>query len=148
MSGSSQPGNNGPGQIISSVRSIRLAIFLVTTSLIAACAVFNVIDFQPESQPLVVDFDVVEVDENITNVNMTNATTFSTLAPSPPQGMPQDISPVYLFLCGLSVSAISAFLRADFILKLFMMILTVSIQTAVLYTSRVFENYELFSDSL
>lgn len=144
MSGSSQPGNNGPGQIISSVRSIRLAIFLITTSLIAACAVFNVIDFsQVIDEPVLID--MVVVDENITNINSTN----STLPPFIPTSTQDlDIPPVYLFLCGLSLSAISAFLRADFILKLFMMILTVGVQTVVLYTSRVFEQYEEFSDSL
>lgn len=148
MSGTSQPGNNGPGQIISSVRSIRLAIFLITTSLIGACAVFNVIDFsQPEDEPLLVG---INLDDNITSFNVTNIT--STLPPYTPISQNteySDIPPVYLFLCGLSLSAISAFLRAGFILKLFMMILTVVLQTIILYTSRLFQQYEEYhSDSM
>jgi adenylate cyclase 2 len=142
MSITSEPGNNGPGQIISSVRSIRLAIFLITTSLIGACAVFNVIDFsQTISEPLL----VIE-DYNLTFVNNTNVT--STLPPFVPIPQNSDIPPIYLFLCGLSLSAISAFLRAGFILKLVMMILTVILQTVILYTSRLFEQYEEYSESM
>ena len=146
MSGNSQPGNNGPGQIISSVRSIRLAIFLITTSLIGACAVFNVIDIsQPDDEPLLIG---INLDDNITNFNVTNSTlpTFTLTSQSTEYS---EIPPVYLFLCGLSLSAISAFLRAGFILKLFMMILTVILQTVILYTSRLFEQYEEYqSDSM
>lgn len=144
MSVTSEPGNNGPGQVISSVRSIRLAIFLVTTSLIAACAVFNVIGLtQSMEEPLL----VIPEDDNITNSNDTMNVTSTTL---PPFVTPQrtDIPPIYLFLCGLSLSAISAFLRAGFILKLVMMILTVILQTLILYTSTVFEEYEALSDSM
>jgi adenylate cyclase 2 len=141
MSVTSEIGNNGPGQIISSVFSIRLAIFLITTSLIGACAVFNVIDF---SQTILEPLLVIQ-DDNFTIVNNTNATTSQ-----PPPFIPQnsDIPPIYLFLCGLSLSAISAFLRAGFILKLVMMLLTVILQTIILYTSRLFEQYEELSDSM
>lgn len=134
MSETSLPGNNGPGQIISSVRSIRLAIFLISTSLIAACSVFNVIDFnQNESWPILVD-------------NSSNSIIIPQLTATKADF---EISPIYLFLCGLSLSAISAFLRADFILKLFTMILTVIIQTLILYTSRQFELFDGFnSDSV
>jgi adenylate cyclase 2 len=142
MSVTSEIGNNGPGQIISSVRSIRLAIFLITTSLIGACAVFNVIDFsQTIEEPL-----LVIQDDNLTIVNNTNVS--STLPPFIPVPHSSDIPPIYLFLCGLSLSAISAFLRAGFILKLVMMILTVALQTVILYTSRLFEEYEMYSDSV
>lgn len=143
MSGTSQPGNNGPGQIISSVPSIRLAIFLITTSLIGACSVFNVIDFsQTMGEPQLVEF---VTDDNITSNNSTisNSTNTTTLPPFiPASSQDLDIPPIYLFLCGLSLSAISAFLRAGFILKLIMMILTVVLQTVILYTSRLFEQYE------
>lgn len=145
MSGTSQPGNNdGPGQIISSVRSIRLAIFLITTSLIGACAVFNVID----SNQTTAEEPLVNLYDNITSTNVTeNSTLLPTTFTSSREEL-SDIPPIYLFLCGLSLSAISAFLRAGFILKLFMMILTVILQTAVLYTSRLFEQYELQSESM
>lgn len=139
MSNMSQPGNIGPGQIISSVRSIRLAIFLVTTSLISACAVFNVIEFVPSiADPLVID--------NVTSNNVIpgNFTTVTMTIEKPPD---LNIPPIYLFLCGLSLAAISSFLRANFILKLFMMILSVLLQTAILYTSQVFQKYEDYVDN-
>ncbi|XP_070504042.1 adenylate cyclase type 2 isoform X5 [Chironomus tepperi] len=144
MSETSQPGNNGPGQIISSVRSIRLAIFIITTSLIATCAVFNVISFGESSSP--------EGIQNISDENNTNTTNDtllnSTFMPSettkfPPITQQLDIPPIYLFLCGLSLSAISAFLHAGFILKLVMMLITVTVQTLILYTSQKFEDYEV-----
>lgn len=128
MSEESQPGNNGPGQIIAGVRSIRLAIFLITTALIAMCSVFNVIDFSKEE--FIVDY--VKEDEN--NIVITNP---------PPMKEFIEISPVYLFLCGMSLSAISAFLRSGFILKLVMMLLCVVIQSIILYSSSLFETYDL-----
>lgn len=149
MSRTSEPGNNGPGQIISSVSSIRLAIFLITTSLIGACAVFNVIDFsQTMDEPLVID--IIPPDDNLTSANVTsNSSTPSTMSFVQTTAAEHlDIPPIYLFLCGLSLSAISAFLRAGFIIKLFMMILTVILQTLILYSSRLFEQYELHSDSM
>lgn len=154
MSETSQPGNNGPGQIISSVRSIRLAIFLITTSLIASCAVFNVIhdlgvDEALEIPELTTPFTLDEtLDDNTTNyLNFTSftQTPSSTFVPSDTQIPPLtygEIPPIYLFLCGLSLSAISAFLHAGFILKLSMMLITVLVQTLILYTSQTFKNYQ------
>lgn len=144
MSGSSSIGNNGPGQIISSVRSIRLAIFLTTTTLIAACAVFNIIDFQQPQEMETIDTIYFD---NLTSYNQTNSTEAPTTTQLP-RFESYDIPPFYLFLCGISLSAISAFLRAGFILKLFMMLLTVILQTVILYTSRLFEQYELYNDSM
>jgi adenylate cyclase 2 len=147
MSGESQLGNNGPGNIISSVHSIRLAIFLITTALIAACAVFNVIDFSPAlDEPMLVDV-AFEVDDD--NSTLVNATTTTTDLPSTPNTeYVTEIPFYYLFLCGLSLSAISAFLRVGFILKLFLMVLVVILQTIILYTSRLFEEYESTRDGL
>lgn len=159
MSEASQPGNNGPGQIISSVRSIRLAIFLITTSLIATCAVFNVVyDFGSEEALTIPDSTTFDglLEEN----NSTIFSNFSTIFPPPlpssvspeelqfsplPYG---EIPPIYLFLCGLSLSAISAFLHAGFILKLSMMLITVLLQTLILYTSQTFKNYPDEADSV
>ncbi|CAG9807888.1 unnamed protein product [Chironomus riparius] len=148
MSETSQPGNNGPGQIISSVRSIRLAIFIITTSLIATCAVFNVISFGESSSPEGIQNNIELNINNENNTNTTNDTLLNTtFTPSEttqfsPLAQELDIPPIYLFLCGLSLSAISAFLHAGFILKLIMMLITVTLQTLILYTSQKFEDYE------
>lgn len=39
----SSPGSNGPGQVIAANRSLRIAIFIISTTLIAACAIFSVV---------------------------------------------------------------------------------------------------------
>lgn len=130
MSESSQHGNNGPGQVIASVRSIRLAIFIITTSLIAACAIFNVIDFD-KSEALI---DLYTNETKPVDIFDKD---------------PTEISPVYLFLCGLSLSAISVFLKTGFIIKLIMMMLCISVQTIILYTSNLFATYDaVHNDSL
>ena len=126
MSVESPIGNNGPGQIISSVRSIRIAIFLISNALIATCAIFNSV--------FVENIAFVHA-ENFTNETVSNEAMKASEF--------EDIPSIYLFLCGLSLSAVSAFLRSGFILKLFTMILTVILQTLVLYTSTTFEQYEL-----
>lgn len=141
MSEASPPGNNGPGQVIAGVRSIRLAIFTITTVLIAACAVFNVIDFNKADVPMEVLVDMynnktVVVDPPLELRSLEDEAEFI-------ERDYTDISPVYLFLCGLSLSAISAFLRAGFILKLSMMIVCIIIQSIILYTSDLFETYDL-----
>ncbi|KAG5670772.1 hypothetical protein PVAND_001012 [Polypedilum vanderplanki] len=156
MSESSQP-RDGPGQIISSVRSIRLAIFLITTTLIAACAVFNVIEFSQEIDELVEvscyeneDNNNYSLNSEYNNTNFINLTSSTIPSLCTTQSftsdsnvvVPLEIPPIYLFLCGLSLSAISAFLHAGFILKLAMMLLTVILQTIILYASQTFENYE------
>lgn len=46
MSESSELGNNGPGQVIANSRLIRLAIFIISNTLIATCAVFSVVRTQ------------------------------------------------------------------------------------------------------
>jgi len=115
-----------------------MAIFLITTSLIGACAVFNVIDFHQA------------INERMLINSSDNTITIDATTALPPINTKYitEISPVYLFLCALSLSAISAFLRAGFILKLFMMILTVLLQTFILYTSQLFERYDEIHESL
>lgn len=153
MSESSEPGNNGPGQVISSVRYIRLAIFMITTSLISACAVFNVLDMSQVDDIAIAIESTTQTFVNETDLlgnltllgyNMSTETPImsSTMTESTPTQL--EISPIYLFLCGLSLSAISTFLRAGFILKLIVMVCTVLIQTAVLYMSRLFKDYDYF----
>jgi adenylate cyclase 2 len=158
MSETSQPGNNGPGQIISSVRSIRLAIFLITTSLIATCAVFNVVHDIGADEALMIP-ELTTFDPTFEESNSTIFSNLSTLLPNlmesttttDSQMMPlalTEIPPIYLFLCGLSLSAISAFLHAGFILKLSMMLITVLLQTLILYTSQTFQIFQDEADSV
>lgn len=49
---STQLGRSAPGQIIANSRIIRLAIFLISNTLIAVCAVFSVVSFYQIRSPV------------------------------------------------------------------------------------------------
>lgn len=53
-----------------------------------------------------------------------------------------ETAPVYLFCCALSLAAISAFLRAGFVLKFFAMICCIAIQGCLLNFSELFKYYD------
>ncbi|KFB43382.1 AGAP010436-PA-like protein [Anopheles sinensis] len=128
MSNLSPPGNNGPGQVIAASRGLRLAIFLISTALIAACAIFSVINFD----------DLVIADIRFVN-NATEEITYDQ------QYAP--VAPVYLYMCAISLAAVSAFLKAGFLVKGLLMALFIAIQCSILWTSSLFETYEILSDS-
>ncbi|XP_058174640.1 adenylate cyclase type 2 [Anopheles ziemanni] len=128
MSNLSPPGNNGPGQVIAASRGLRLAIFLISTALIAACAIFSVINFD----------DLVIADIRFVN-NATEEITYDQ------QYAP--VAPVYLYMCAISLAAVSAFLKAGFLVKGLLMALFIAIQCSILWTSSLFETYEILSES-
>lgn len=56
-------------------------------------------------------------------------------------------APGYLLCCALSLSAVSAFLRAGFILKLFVMFAAGTVEIIILWSSDLFRAYaELHSE--
>lgn len=148
MSESSPLGNNGPGQAIANSRSIRLAIFLISNILISACAVFSVINFVDYEN----DFGTENILTSINDsspilINITNETTPNSLILSLPSSFtnsppPYENAPMYLLCCALSLAAISAFLRAGFILKLFVMISCGTVEIVVLWFSDLFNTYD------
>ncbi|EDS33773.1 adenylate cyclase [Culex quinquefasciatus] len=128
MSELSPPGNNGPGQVIAASRTLRIAIFLISTSLIAACAIFSVINFD----------DLVIADVQLVN-NGTEAVTFEVeYAP---------VAPVYLYTAAISLAAASAFLKSGFIIKLLVMLFFVGVQCSLLWQSSLFETYQMLYNS-
>lgn len=56
---------------------------------------------------------------------------------------PIQTAPVYLFCCALSLAAISAFLRAGFVMKFLLMIVCISCQGCVLYFSDLYRSYDM-----
>lgn len=52
------------------------------------------------------------------------------------------IAPTYLNLCAISLTAIFTFSKAGFILKFFLMILTIAVQVTVLWSSDLFKIYD------
>lgn len=55
---------------------------------------------------------------------------------------PVESAPVYLFCCALSLAAISAFLRAGFVLKFIVMICCIAVQGCVLSFSQLYAFYD------
>lgn len=53
-----------------------------------------------------------------------------------------ETAPVYLFCCTLSLAAISAFLRAGFVLKFIAMLCCIAIQGCVLKLSKLYAFYD------
>ncbi|XP_058119078.1 LOW QUALITY PROTEIN: adenylate cyclase type 2 [Anopheles coustani] len=148
MSNLSPPGNNGPGQVIAASRGLRLAIFLISTALIAACAIFSVVSLavrtnitKPPANLTLrqINFDdLVIADIRFVN-NATEEITYDQ------QYAP--VAPVYLYMCAISLAAVSAFLKAGFLVKGLLMALFIAIQCSILWTSSLFETYEILSES-
>nr|XP_029713545.1 adenylate cyclase type 2-like isoform X1 [Aedes albopictus] len=124
----SSPGSNGPGQVIAANRSLRIAIFIISTTLIAACAIFSVINFD----------DLVIANVLLVN-NGTESVTYDVqFAP---------LAPVYLYMCAISLAAVSAFLKSGFIIKLLLMLLFIGVQCSLLWQSSLFETYQILNNS-
>ncbi|XP_055628937.1 adenylate cyclase type 2 isoform X2 [Toxorhynchites rutilus septentrionalis] len=128
MSDLSPPGANGSGQVIAASRPLRIAIFLISTALVAACAIFSVINFD----------DLVIANVQLVN-NTTETVTFEVeYAP---------VAPVYLYMCAISLAAVSGFLKSGFIMKLLLMLLFIGVQCSLLWQSSLFETYQILYDS-
>lgn len=61
---------------------------------------------------------------------------------------PVETAPVYLFCCALSLAAISAFLRAGFVLKFFCMMCCIAVQGCVLSLSKLYAFYDHEADRM
>lgn len=53
-------------------------------------------------------------------------------------------APTYIYCCALSLAAISAFLRAGFVLKFFLMITSIIVQGLILWFSDLFRDYQSY----
>lgn len=121
----------GPGHVIVHSRAVRIVMFVVTNALIAACAVFSVINFE----------ESIDVD---TFVNVTAEQgreprlEFRALTS---QSQSTETAPVYLLCCALSLASISAFLKAGFVLKFVTMAACIGVQGTVLWNSNLFRMY-------
>lgn len=144
-----------------------MAIFLISSTLIASCAVFSVVSnktwipifIHHKSQThtqlckilhMQINFEEVLVmpsfnvsslnSSDIESTNMTDAMNITDIDIQYSQ--PVETAPVYLFCCALSLAAISAFLRAGFVLKFICMMCCIAIQGCVLSLSKLFEFYD------
>ncbi|XP_044269032.1 adenylate cyclase type 2 isoform X4 [Tribolium madens] len=124
-----------PGEVVTGSRCLRLAIFLVSVTLISACTVVTLVDYDPE--PLTATMREVHVEKNgsvidnrtlSTLINEFNAEIYS-------------IGPTYLYSSALALAAISVFLRMGFILKLGLMVSSVIIHIFIYSYLDFFRDY-------
>ncbi|XP_072947649.1 adenylate cyclase type 2 isoform X2 [Epargyreus clarus] len=118
-----------PGQIVANNCYIRLTMFLVTTILIGTCAVINL--FQTY---LVQEFPA-EVWSKPFDSNSTNNT-------GVPIMVDVESAPSYLYSSVLTLASISVFLRVGFVLKLVLMLLTLTTHITLFASVELFNQYQ------
>ncbi|XP_030371932.1 adenylate cyclase type 2 isoform X2 [Scaptodrosophila lebanonensis] len=139
---------NGPGQVVASSRYLRLAMFIIVNILISVCAVFSVINYT------LPDSDAFSDLGGMTNSSTSGNISSGSLSGNSSSVLLEDlqpleiahaipIAPIFLFCCAISLSAISAFLRSGFILKLIAMLVTLIGQVIVLGYSDLYAQYNL-----
>nr|XP_023018881.1 adenylate cyclase type 2-like [Leptinotarsa decemlineata] len=136
-----------PGQIVAESRCLRLSIFLVSVTLISACAVITLVDYSPVSMPIpILSISTVAPTGTLGNISdsETNVTskeqepfvyTFNTTE------MVVQYVPTYLYSSALVLAAISVFLRMGFLLKLVLMITSVISHTVIYSYLQFFQDY-------
>ncbi|CAH2091501.1 unnamed protein product [Euphydryas editha] len=116
-----------PGQVVAKNCYIRLTMFVISVILISTCAVINL--FQAY---IIQDFPIERK-----NSNSSLNETFITIIP-----LFVDSAPSYLYSSVLTLASISVFLRAGFVLKLVLMLLTLIIHITLFTSAELFIQYQ------
>ncbi|KAJ8924909.1 hypothetical protein NQ315_001066, partial [Exocentrus adspersus] len=135
-----------PGQIVADSRCLRLAIFLVSVTLISACAVITLVDYIPdESVPVsILVSSTPSPSGNATNYTLIitdEVATLSTLIRDKENDFIIQYVPTYLYSSALVLAAISVFLRMGFLLKLSLMVLSVVAHILIYSYLKFFQDY-------
>ncbi|XP_013134546.1 PREDICTED: adenylate cyclase type 2-like isoform X1 [Papilio polytes] len=118
-----------PGQVVAHNCYIRFTMFLVTVLLISSCAVINL--FQT--------FLVQEFPEEVWSTsNSTNSENITGV----PLFVDVDSAPSFIYSSVLTLASISVFLRAGFLLKLLLMILTLVCHISLFASAELFSQYQ------
>ncbi|XP_074032903.1 adenylate cyclase type 2 Ac76E isoform X2 [Leptinotarsa decemlineata] len=136
-----------PGQIVAESRCLRLSIFLVSVTLISACAVITLVDYSPVSMPIPI-LSISTVAPTVTLGNISDSETNVTSTEQEPfvftfntTEMVVQYVPTYLYSSALVLAAISVFLRMGFLLKLVLMITSVISHTVIYSYLQFFQDY-------
>ncbi|KAJ2944167.1 hypothetical protein O0L34_g18138 [Tuta absoluta] len=134
------PDNNStmPGQVVASNRCIRLSMFLVSVLLITACAVINLFQSPEETMKEVVAMDVSTENASINESFVQSEIDYSYNV---------DSAPSYLYSSVLTLASISVFLRVGFVLKWFLMCVTLVTHISLFATDKLFSQYHLQRDN-
>ncbi|XP_068892628.1 adenylate cyclase type 2-like isoform X3 [Tenebrio molitor] len=131
---SDEPGAcSPPGEVVTSSRCLRLAIFLVSVTLISACAVVTLVDYDPVPIPIQSYFPLDRNETNGTASALTDEMDVDTYT--------MEYVPTYLYNSALALAAISVFLRMGFILKLLLMVASVIIHIVLYSYMEFFKDY-------
>ncbi|KAJ9592331.1 hypothetical protein L9F63_001151, partial [Diploptera punctata] len=115
------PHKSTENQVVTNSRWIRMAVFLITVALIAACAVITLVDIDSEDMTL-----PSMLNNGTSHLPLTSEAT-------PIEDSFVGSVPSYLYSSVLSLATISVFLRVGFLLKLALM-LTVTVFHLTLYS--------------
>ncbi|VEN55522.1 unnamed protein product [Callosobruchus maculatus] len=148
---SDEPGAcSPPSQIVSESRCLRLAIFLVSVTLVATCAVITLVDYNRPPFPIPVTLMSTHPtrtwsrnDANVSDIYINETTlppTWDGLNITSPVIQYQYV-PTYLYSSALVLAAISVFLRMGFILKLVLMVISVIAHIVVYSYLEFFQEY-------
>ncbi|KRT84422.1 Adenylate and Guanylate cyclase [Oryctes borbonicus] len=130
-----------PGRIVADSRCLRIAIFLLSVTLISACAVITVVDYDPLPNLTFVETEAPSIafeEYNITNptaVDNANNTTRD------PQNPIIEYVPTYLYSSAMSLCAISVYLRIGFLLKLGLMVMSITLHICIYSYLEFFQDY-------
>ncbi|XP_054736031.1 adenylate cyclase type 2 isoform X1 [Anastrepha obliqua] len=141
---SSTTDRNGPGQVVASSRYLRLAIFIIVNILISACAIFSVINFVTNIEPMKLESNLSDSSSSSISNGTYLADVIYTNLQIPLYNSNQiENAPIYMFCCAISLAAVSAFLRSGFILKLVTMVVALVCQIVMLSFSDLYIVFNL-----
>ncbi|ERL86547.1 hypothetical protein D910_03954 [Dendroctonus ponderosae] len=117
-----------PGQVVAESRCLRISIFLVSVTLISACAVTTLVNYSPQLK------------ETAELISTENLTVFTSSQPDPGPEIVHYV-PTYLYSSALVLAAISVFLRIGFLLKLSLMMVSVVVHIVIYSYLDFFQEY-------
>uniref|UniRef100_A0AAR5NYU8 adenylate cyclase n=2 Tax=Dendroctonus ponderosae TaxID=77166 RepID=A0AAR5NYU8_DENPD len=117
-----------PGQVVAESRCLRISIFLVSVTLISACAVTTLVNYSPQLK------------ETAELISTENLTVFTSSQPDPGPEIVHYV-PTYLYSSALVLAGISVFLRIGFLLKLSLMMVSVVVHIVIYSYLDFFQEY-------
>lgn len=146
ISSSETPSNENEydsSTLISSNRSLRIAVFLISVILISACAVITLLDLGPSSLEEVIPDDRRLFDGGSFNETDANSTRFINHYDytNGTDETSTTIVPCYLYSSTITLAAISIFLQIGFLLKLGIMVISAVSHIALYSVHPAFKEY-------
>ncbi|KAK9730614.1 Adenylate and Guanylate cyclase catalytic domain [Popillia japonica] len=130
-----------PGRIVADSRCLRIAIFLLTVTLISACAVVTVVDYEPLPNLVSNATSLILEGRNASDYGEINDPSNTTALMGDPENSIIEYVPTYLYGSAMSLCAISVYLRIGFLLKLGLMVASIISHIYVYSYLKFFQDY-------